>query len=199
MLNSFANSLSQIAVHLRSQYLKFSYALKCEGIDFHKSVRLSDKTRIRCTDGGTIKFSEGTHVDFGAFIVARTGQVLIGKNSYIGVCSVITALDSVTIGDNALIAEHVTIRDQDHNIHSGGLINQAGMTSSPIVIGENVWIGAKSTITQGVTIGSNSVIGANSVVTRDIPENVIAVGAPCRVLRPRDPIPRNPIEIVTKD
>ncbi len=52
------------------------------------------------------------------------------------------------------------------------------------MIGENVWIGSSAVILPGVTIGRNSVIGAGSVVSRDIPENVVAVGNPCRVLRP---------------
>lgn len=56
--------------------------------------------------------------------------------------------------------------------------------AAPIVIGDNVWIGADVTILPGVTVGSNTVIGAKSVVTKDIPPNVIAVGNPCRVLRP---------------
>lgn len=54
----------------------------------------------------------------------------------------------------------------------------------PIAIGDNCWIGADVTILPGVTIGSNTVIGAKSVVTRDIPDGVIALGNPCRVVRP---------------
>ncbi|WP_332449983.1 DapH/DapD/GlmU-related protein [Methanoculleus sp.] len=54
----------------------------------------------------------------------------------------------------------------------------------PITIGSSVWIGADTVINPGVTIGDNVVIGSGSVVTRDIPDDVIAVGNPCRVLRP---------------
>jgi maltose O-acetyltransferase len=54
----------------------------------------------------------------------------------------------------------------------------------PVSIGNNVWIGGSVTITPGVTIGDNSIIGAGSVVTRDVPAGVVAVGNPCRVLRP---------------
>ena len=54
----------------------------------------------------------------------------------------------------------------------------------PIVIGSNCWIGADVTILPGVSIGNNTIIGAKSVVTKNIPDNVIAVGNPCRVLRP---------------
>ena len=54
----------------------------------------------------------------------------------------------------------------------------------PITIGDNCWIGADVTILPGVSIGANTVIGAKSVVTKDIPDHVLAVGNPCRVLRP---------------
>ena len=56
--------------------------------------------------------------------------------------------------------------------------------SFPVRIGDDVWIGANVVILPGVTVGKNSVIGAGSVVTRDIPENVVALGNPCRILRP---------------
>jgi len=54
----------------------------------------------------------------------------------------------------------------------------------PIRIGRNCWLGAGVIVVPGVTIGENTVIGAGSVVTKDIPANVVAVGNPCRVLRP---------------
>ena len=57
----------------------------------------------------------------------------------------------------------------------------------PVTIGDNVWIGGGVRIVPGVTIGSNVVIGAGSVVTRDVPDNVVAAGTPCRVLRPVTP------------
>ena len=57
-------------------------------------------------------------------------------------------------------------------------------TSKPITLKKDVWIGANCTICGGVTIGQGSVIGAGSVVTKDIPDGVIAVGNPCKVLRP---------------
>lgn len=57
-------------------------------------------------------------------------------------------------------------------------------TTAPITLGDNVWLGGDVTILPGVTIGSNTVIGAGSVVTKDIPSGVVAVGNPCKVLRP---------------
>jgi maltose O-acetyltransferase len=57
------------------------------------------------------------------------------------------------------------------------------MTSAPITIEDEVWIGANATVGAGVTIGKGSIIGAGSVVTKDIPAGVIAVGSPCKVVR----------------
>jgi acetyltransferase-like isoleucine patch superfamily enzyme len=81
------------------------------------------------------------------------------------------------------IAEHVKIRDQDHVFGLGLKPSQAGFSTAPVFIGDNVWIGAKATITKGVKIGNNCVVGANSVVTCDVPANSVVVGAPARVVR----------------
>ena len=89
----------------------------------------------------------------------------------------------VYVGDKVMFGPNVTIATANHPIESG-LRNQAMQYNKPVHIGENVWIGANTVIVPGVSIGKNSVIGAGSVVTKDIPENVLAVGNPCRVLRP---------------
>ena len=61
------------------------------------------------------------------------------------------------------------------------------MDAPPIVIGNDVWIGANAVVLPGVTIGDNVIVGAGAVVTRDIPANVVAVGNPARVLRDKRP------------
>lgn len=90
---------------------------------------------------------------------------------------------SVTIGNCVMCAPNVTISTTGHPVHPYYRTRGAHF-SLPIVIEDNVWIGANVAIMPGVTIGKNSVIGAGSVVTRDIPENVVAFGTPCRVVRP---------------
>jgi galactoside O-acetyltransferase len=81
-----------------------------------------------------------------------------------------------------MIAPNVTITPTGHPVDSD-LRKSGTQFSIPVRIGNNVWIGSNAVILPGITIGDNSVIGAGSVVTHDIPENVIAVGNPCRVLR----------------
>ena len=90
---------------------------------------------------------------------------------------------SVTIGNCVMCAPNVTISTTGHPVHPYYRTRGAHF-SLPIVIEDNVWIGANVMIMPGVTIGKNSVIGAGSVVTHDIPANVVAFGTPCRVIRP---------------
>ncbi len=89
----------------------------------------------------------------------------------------------INIGKNCFIAPNVVLACSSHPLDSEER-NAGYLISKPINIGENVWIGANATIIGGVNIGSNVVIGAGSVVNRSIPDNVVAVGNPCKVLRP---------------
>ena len=128
---------------------------------------------------GPIQFDFGTHISMGKcsyanfnFTVLDENHVTIGENVFIGPnCSILTPIHP--------------LRWQDRN----SFINEkTGCTTNlercePVVIGNNCWIGGSVTINAGVTIGSGCVIGSGSVVTRDIPENSLAVGVPCRVIR----------------
>lgn len=88
----------------------------------------------------------------------------------------------VTFGNHVFIAPNCLFTTAEHALDVKQ--RNAGLeVALPIIVGNNVWIGAGCTILGGVTIGDNTVIGAGSVVTKDIPPNVIAVGVPCRVLR----------------
>jgi len=88
----------------------------------------------------------------------------------------------ITIGNYVMIGPNVTIATAGHPINPAQRI-KAAQFNIPVSIGNNVWIGANCVILPGVTIGENSVIGAGSIVTKNIPENVIAVGNPCHILR----------------
>lgn len=112
-----------------------------------------------------------------------------GIHTHLGKCVYanfnLTLVDDthIYIGDHVMIGPNVTIATAGHPIDPV-LRQKVGQFNIPVTIGNNVWIGANSVVLPGVTIGENSVIGAGSVVTKDIPANVVAVGNPCRVLRP---------------
>jgi len=111
------------------------------------------------------------------------GNLAIGKGGYVGLGSVIVSRASISIGNDVLIAEHVSIRDQDHVYGQSTPTSLSGFTTDPIVIGHNVWIGAKATITKGVTIGDNAVVAANAVVTKDVLTGAVVGGIPARQLK----------------
>lgn len=109
-------------------------------------------------------------------------NISVGENFYANYECIILDECPVTIGNNVLLAPRVGIYSVGHPIDAG-VRNAKLNCAKPITIGNDVWIGAHTVINPGVTIGNNVVIGSGSVVTRDIPDNVVAVGNPCRVLR----------------
>ncbi|MFI3228079.1 MAG: sugar O-acetyltransferase [Clostridia bacterium] len=109
-------------------------------------------------------------------------NIEVGDNFYANHNCVILDGGKVTIGDNVFIAPNCCISTACHPLDAEQR-NQGIEYAEPITIKDSVWIGAGVTIVSGVTIGEGSVIGAGSVVTKDIPDNVIAVGNPCKVSR----------------
>lgn len=114
--------------------------------------------------------------DYG-FNIHTHGLTVINYNC------VILDTSPVHIGANAFIAPGVCIACAGHAMLPEQRAQGIGY-SKPITIEDDVWIGANATICGGVTIGKGSIIGAGSVVTKDIPAGVIAVGNPCKVMRP---------------
>jgi acetyltransferase-like isoleucine patch superfamily enzyme len=150
------------------------------------TVRIATNVRLQITDGGVLSVGAGSFVDAGVRLTVKRGKLSIGLRSHIGTGAIIVARNSIDIGNDVLMGEYVTIRDQDHRIDPGVRFSMSGFAESPIVIGNNVWLGSKVTVLRGVKIGSNVVVGANSVVTHDLPDNCVAVGAPARVVRHLD-------------
>ena len=112
-----------------------------------------------------------------------------GKNVHFGKCIYanfnLTLVDDthIYVGDFTMFGPNVTVATAGHPILPE-LREQVYQYNFPVHIGRNFWIGAGAVIVPGVSIGDNTVIGAGSVVTKDIPSDVVAVGNPCRVLRP---------------
>ena len=124
-----------------------------------------------------LTFIEPTfHCDYG-FNIHTHGLTVVNYNC------VILDTSPVHIGAGAFIAPGVCLSCAGHAIDPQQRAAGIG-TSKPIVLEDNVWIGANAVVCGGVTIGNGSIIGAGSVVTHDIPAGVVAVGVPCRPVRP---------------
>ena len=115
----------------------------------------------------------GKHVHFGNGVYANFNLTLVDDGD-------------IYVGDRVMMGPNVVLATAGHPVEPE-LRRNVAQFNLPIHIGANVWLGAGCIVLPGVTIGENSVIGAGSVVTKDIPANVVAVGNPCRVLRPIGP------------
>lgn len=109
-------------------------------------------------------------------------QIRVGKRFFANFHFTVLDEAPVTIGDDCFIGPNVSIYTACHSTDPAER-NSRREWAEPVTIGDNVWIGGSVTILPGVKIGSNVTIGAGSVVTRDIPDGVVAVGNPAKVLR----------------
>lgn len=108
----------------------------------------------------------------------------VGNNSFINRGTWIWALGTITIGNNVIIGPYTILASGNHKYDClDRLIRQQGIALKPIVIEDDVWIGAHAIVLPGVTIGRGSVIGAGAVVTNDIPAYSVAVGIPARIVK----------------
>ena len=151
-------------------------------------IYVRGRSSMKLGDGLTT----GVNVRLDAFAPRGSPPVLhIGRHVQINDSVHIGAIEQVVIGDHTLIASRVFISDHNHGNYqvqdsaSTPEIPPADrpLSSRPVHIGRNVWLGEQVCILPGVTVGDGAIVGANSVVTRDIPPNSIAAGNPARVIR----------------
>lgn len=166
---------------LRSLRIRIVLRFAYPGIRCHPSVRFGRGVTIRAFDGARIEIGKGVGIlEYAQVQADRGGHLVLGEECLIGRAAVIICSHAIEIGAGTLTAEHVTIRDQDHNHSGDGRLEAQGSSTAPIRIGHDVWLGAKVTVTKGVEIAPHAVVGANSVVTRSLPVRGVYVGAPAR-------------------
>ena len=170
---------SRLAAASRARSTRRRVGSAGPGIQVAKGVTLVGADHIHLADG--VRLMEEAYL-----WATRTGTIEIGRETYVGSHSWVVANDRISIGANVLIAPFCYIQDTDHGFRDPGRpMAQQPSESTPIVIEDDVWLGAHVVVTRGVTIGHGSVIGAGSVVTRDIPPLTIAGGVPARPIRSR--------------
>ena len=142
----------------------------------HRSVRM-DTPPYR-------KFFLGDYsiVESFACINNAVGDVMIGDHTRIGLHN--TIIGPVTIGNHVNLAQGITVTALNHNFSDAEKrIDEQGVNTTPVVIGDDIWIGANAVILPGVTIGSHSVVAAGSVVTKDVPPHSLVAGVPAKIIR----------------
>ena len=110
------------------------------------------------------------------------GDVLIGNHTRIGIHN--TIIGPVTIGHHVNLAQGITVTALNHNFSDlSKRIDEQGISTQPVTISDDVWIGANAVVLPGVTIGQHAVVAAGAVVTKDVPPYSIVAGVPAKVIK----------------
>ena len=130
------------------------------------------------------KFSLGDYsvIESFACINNAVGDVMIGDHTRIGLHN--TIIGPVTIGSHVNLAQGITVTALNHNFEdSEKRIDEQGVSTSAVVIEDDIWIGANAVILPGVTIGHHSVVAAGAVVTKDVPPHSLVAGVPAKIIK----------------
>lgn len=142
----------------------------------HRSVRM-DTPPYR-------KFSLGDYsvVESYSCINNAVGDVIIGDHTRVGLHN--TVIGPVTIGNHVNLAQGITVTALNHNFTEKDMrIDEQGVSTTPVTIGDDIWIGANAVILPGVTIGDHSVVAAGAVVTKDVPPHTLVAGVPAKIIK----------------
>lgn len=112
-------------------------------------------------------------------------RIQIGDHSMIGGNSIVGNMDDVIIGNDVLMGPDVLIYTSNHAIEPGQLIRLQPQICKPVIIGNDVWIGARCILLPGAKIGDGAVVAAGAVVTGEVPPNAIVGGVPAKVIKYR--------------
>lgn len=151
------------------------YQHRSRGSKIYSSVRMDTPPYRR--------FSLGRRsvVESYSCINNAVGDVLIGDYTRIGLHN--TVIGPVTIGSHVNLAQGVVVTALNHNFSDKSLrIDQQGISTRPVVISDDVWVGANAVILPGVTIGTHAVVAAGAVVTKDVPPHTVVAGVPAKVI-----------------
>lgn len=130
------------------------------------------------------KFSLGDYsvVESFSCINNAVGDVVIGNHTRIGLHN--TVIGPVTIGNHVNLAQGITVTALNHNFENPDQrIDEQGVSTNPVTIGDDIWIGANAVILPGVSIGSHSVVAAGAVVTKDVPPHSLVAGVPAKIIK----------------
>jgi len=152
------------------------YQHRGRGSKIYRSVRM-DTPPYR-------KFWLGDHSVVESFccINNAVGDVIIGDYTRIGLHN--TIIGPVTIGSHVNLAQGITVTALNHNFEdSKQRIDQQGVSTNPVAIGDDCWIGANAVVLPGVTIGEHCVVAAGAVVTKDVPPHSLVAGVPAKIIK----------------
>jgi acetyltransferase-like isoleucine patch superfamily enzyme len=156
--------------------------IKTEGFVF-----LGPKVDLHARRGyGRLTLGRWVFIGRGNAIRCHEGNLRIGDKVVFGAVNTINCYLDIEIGSRCIFADWIYICDFDHRYEDMVIpIKDQGIVKSPVRIGENCWIGEKSTVLRGVNVGAGSVVASHALVNKDVPPNSIVGGVPAKVLKRR--------------
>lgn len=140
------------------------------------------RTRLDVVPWNKFVLGEASTIEDFSAINNGVGDVIIGDRTRIGLSN--TIIGPVTVGNDVRLAQNVVLSGLNHNYQEiDSPIHKQGVTTKPIVIEDESWIGANVVIVPGVTIGKHAIVAAGSVVTKNIPPYAVSAGNPAKVLK----------------
>lgn len=155
-------------------------------ITFRFPVRMEKNVVLGRRRGGRIRFGRHVSLNRNAQIsVTQNALIETGDYTGIGDNNVIVARERITLGSHVMLGANVCIYDHDHVFREPGIMRDLGYNTSPVVIEDNVWLGAGVIVLRGVRIGQGSVVAAGTIVNRDIPANSLVYNQRNTVVKTR--------------
>ena len=152
------------------------YQHRGKGSKIYHSVRMDTPPYRRFSLG------QKSVVESYSCINNAVGDVVIGDHTRIGLHN--TIIGPVTIGSHVNLAQGITVTGLNHNFESTGKrIDEQGVSTQQVTIGDDIWIGANAAIMPGVTIGNHCVVAAGAVVTKDVPPHSLVAGVPAKIIK----------------
>lgn len=172
---------------------KISIGCKCE-------IRQGTILDARSNCNISIKIGDGTRIKDYVALMTYGGKIEIGKNVLIGRLSTLFGHGNISIGENSMLSPHTMVVSSEHLAYLSEVpFQHQGFTREPVFIGNNVWIGANTTILSGTTIHNDVVIGAGSIVSGDLESGWLYTGVPAKAKKQLCNFKHREVKVYTRD
>jgi len=150
------------------------------------NVLFRRNVELRAHNDGHVHIASNVRIDRGVRILAANkAEITIETGARIGLYTVLNGGDSITIGEKCLISGYVYLQTSMHRYKGEGSIQEQGYDHAPVILEEDVWLGAHAVVLPGVTLGRGSIVGSNAVVNKSSENGDILGGVPAKILKSR--------------
>jgi acetyltransferase-like isoleucine patch superfamily enzyme len=189
-MNYLFKQLYKVINYFKRKYNTFLFKIKYfPFVNLGRKASVDSRVRIKAFwfNNKRIKVTmdDFSHLN-SDILIQGSGELYIGKRTYIGEFSVIGVNEKIIIGDDVMISQALSLRDTSHNFDNLNIpMTKQGISTAPVIIENDVWIGHGVSIVKGVKIGQGAIVGAGAVVTKDVPPYSVVAGVPAKVIKTR--------------